>query len=170
MINNIIYYIATYIIWLFLTWPFNPLNLQDIVAGLVVAFVGVIVFSPRIQKKYSKKSPASKFKVEKLLWAILYVPILIYYMIVANFDVLYRIIKTERLIKPGIVKVNTKLKNPLARTILCNSITLTPGTLTVDIKEEVIYVHWVNITTSSPQKATQKIAGRFEKILKKVFE
>jgi multicomponent Na+:H+ antiporter subunit E len=63
----------------------------------------------------------------------------------ANFDVAYRVI-TGR-INPAIVKINPNLKNDLSLTILANSITLTPGTLSVDVddKSNELYVHWINI-------------------------
>ena len=54
--------------------------------------------------------------------------------------------------------------------MLCNSITLTPGTLSVDIVEDIIYVHWINISEDTIPAATEKIAGRFERILKRIFE
>ena len=63
----------------------------------------------------------------------------------ANVDVAYRVI-TGR-INPAIVKINPNLKNDLSLTILANSITLTPGTLSVDVDEKTneLYVHWINI-------------------------
>jgi multicomponent Na+:H+ antiporter subunit E len=157
-------YITSYIIWLLLSWPFNPADLQDIIAGLLVSIIPALLFGRRPEAG----TPAFTFK--RAGWALLYIPVLAYNMLLANLDVLYRIISPERPINPGIIKISTNLKNPLARAILANSITLTPGTLTVDIKENVIYVHWINITTSSQNVATKKIAGRFEGILKKVFE
>jgi multicomponent Na+:H+ antiporter subunit E len=63
----------------------------------------------------------------------------------ANVDVAYRVI-TGR-INPAIVKIDPKLKNDVSLTILANSITLTPGTLSVDVDEKTneLYVHWINI-------------------------
>jgi len=63
----------------------------------------------------------------------------------ANVDVAYRVI-TGR-INPAIVKINPKLKTDLSLAILANSITLTPGTLSVDVDEKTneLYVHWINI-------------------------
>jgi multicomponent Na+:H+ antiporter subunit E len=45
------------------------------------------------------------------------------------------------------VKINPNLKNDLSLTILANSITLTPGTLSVDVDQKTneLYVHWINI-------------------------
>lgn len=63
----------------------------------------------------------------------------------ANLDVAYRVI-TGR-IHPGIIKVHSALKTDLGIFILANSITLTPGTITVDIdeKDHDLYVHNINV-------------------------
>jgi len=63
----------------------------------------------------------------------------------ANVDVAYRVV-TGR-INPAIVKINPRLKNDMSLAILANSITLTPGTLSVDVDQKTneLYVHWINI-------------------------
>ena len=93
-------------------------------------------------------------------------------MIKANLDVVYRVVHPKMPIRPGIVKVKTTLKTHTAMTALCNSITLTPGTLSVDLDHEsgYIYIHWINVQAEDIQKATELVVGRFEKILKKALE
>jgi multicomponent Na+:H+ antiporter subunit E len=82
----------------------------------------------------------------------------------ANFDVVYRVI-TGR-IRPGIVRMRTGLENDASITLLANSITLTPGTLSVDVdgKTNDLYVHWINvderILEQLPRDCTQ-ICGTF---------
>ena len=63
----------------------------------------------------------------------------------ANVDVAYRVV-TGR-INPAIVKINPRLKNDMSLAILANSITLTPGTLSVDVDQKTneLYVHWINV-------------------------
>ncbi|MCS7180951.1 MAG: Na+/H+ antiporter subunit E, partial [bacterium] len=73
-------------------------------------------------------------------------------------------------IKPGIVKIPIELKSSLARTILANSITLTPGTFTVKITDRYLYIHWIYIYTYEKEKQKEIIIGLMEKILKRVFE
>ena len=62
----------------------------------------------------------------------------------ANIDVAYRVI-TGR-INPAIVKINPDLRNDMSLTFLATSITLTPGTLSVDVdpKTNELYIHWIN--------------------------
>ena len=100
---------------------------------------------------------------------------LIWELAKANFDVAYRVILSllrprNMPIAPGIVKVKTKLKSDLGKAILANSITLTPGTFTIDLKDDYLYIHWINVQHKDIEKATQDIVGRFEKFLLKIFE
>jgi multicomponent Na+:H+ antiporter subunit E len=63
----------------------------------------------------------------------------------ANIDVAYRVI-TGR-INPGIVKIDPNLRNDTSLTLLATSITLTPGTLSVDVDQKTneLYIHWINV-------------------------
>ena len=110
------------------------------------------------------------FNPVRLFWAILYIPVFSYYVIKANFDVAYRVFHPNLPIKPGIVKVKTNLKSELARTFLANSITLTPGTLTIDIVDDFLYIHWINITSVDQMEETKIIVEKFERFLRRIFE
>ena len=88
----------------------------------------------------------------------------------ANFDVAYRVLHPKMPISPGIVKVKTGLKSEMARTFLANSITLTPGTMTVDIKDDHLYIHWINVRHTEVEDASKDIVSRFEPLLKKIFD
>jgi multicomponent Na+:H+ antiporter subunit E len=53
--------------------------------------------------------------------------------------------------------------------VLANSITLTPGTLTVDLLDDTMYIHWIDAKTLNPEQAHKEIAEKFENILLKIF-
>jgi multicomponent Na+:H+ antiporter subunit E len=72
-------------------------------------------------------------------------------------------------IKPGIVRIKTKLTTPVGRLALANSIALTPGSLVIDIEGDSLFIHWLNIKTTDPDEATRAIAGAFEEHLEKTF-
>ena len=72
-------------------------------------------------------------------------------------------------IRPGIVKVRTGLKSRMGRLLLANSITLTPGTLTVEIEGEWLYVHWVQVEREDIDFATAKIVAGFERYLEVMY-
>ncbi|MCK7577201.1 MAG: Na+/H+ antiporter subunit E [Chromatiales bacterium] len=86
-------------------------------------------------------------------------------LVLSNLDVAFRVLHPRLPIAPGIVKVKTRLKTPLGRLLLANSITLTPGTITVEMRGEDIYVHWIKVADEDPEGATAAIVGGFEKYL-----
>ena len=53
--------------------------------------------------------------------------------------------------------------------ILANSITLTPGTFALDIIDDTLLIHWINVKTEDVKEATKMIGERFEKYLKVIF-
>jgi multicomponent Na+:H+ antiporter subunit E len=72
-------------------------------------------------------------------------------------------------LNPGIVKVRTRLKSRMGRLLLANSITLTPGTLTVDIDGEWLYIHWVTVASADIEAATAAIVSGFEDYLEVMY-
>ena len=93
-------------------------------------------------------------------------------MVKANLQVAAIVLNPLRPIRPGIVKIRTSLAKDTAMTVLANSITLTPGTFTVDIDPEsqVLYIHCITVAGTDLDENTKRIGGRFERILKEVFE
>lgn len=91
----------------------------------------------------------------------------------ANIDVAYRVITGK--INPGIVKISPNLKSDLGITMLANSITLTPGTLSVDIDEESndLYIHWINVKSKALQKKPidyKYVCGKFPNWIRRIAE
>jgi multicomponent Na+:H+ antiporter subunit E len=86
--------------------------------------------------------PVSPKRFVFFLW---YIIILFFEIIKANFDVASRVIRPSLPINPGVVIIQTKLKSDIAKTILANSITLTPGTFTLDIQEDRMLIHWIDV-------------------------
>ncbi len=159
------------IIWFLLAWPFPEapgawgLDWASVVAGIVVA-IGVALFFGE------KRVPAPRpGKLKRYLWAVAYVPIFFWYCFLANLDVVYRVIHPDMPIRPGIVKVKTTLTTDSAITVLANSITLTPGTLTVDVAPGgYLYIHWIYVREEDVEGATRAIVSRFERILRRIYE
>ncbi len=72
-------------------------------------------------------------------------------------------------VEPGIVRVHTRLKSRMGRLLLANSITLTPGTLTVEIEGEWLWVHWVTMEAVDQEEATRRIVAGFERYLEVMY-
>ncbi len=98
-----------------------------------------------------------------------YIVVFIIALLKSNLDVARRVLSPSLPINPGIVKFKTNLPTDFSKMVLANSITLTPGTLTIDIIEDTFYIHWIDVKTTDPEKAFTEIAEQFEKILLKIF-
>ena len=154
--------LLAFVLWILLFWSVEPAVLA---AGAFFALLTAIVlgdiYPDRLHKLLNPK---------RWLFFLMYVPYFLYYCIRANLDVAVRVIHPDVPIRPGIVKVRTTLTTDMAKTFLANSITLTPGTLTVDLDGQDLYVHWINIDTEDVDKRTAEICGRFEPLLRRIFE
>ena len=158
----ILLFIISFGFWILITFNFSQ---PYLITGAVASLLTTIFFGKHFLSKWTKF-----FNPIRYIWLIIYIPIFLWECIKANFDVAYRVIHPGLPINPGIVKVKTKLKTDIAKVFLANSITMTPGTLTVDIIDDTLYIHWINVTSKNPAEYTHKIAGRFEKFLKRIFE
>jgi multicomponent Na+:H+ antiporter subunit E len=160
--KRFIHFLILLVIWLLLTWS---LQWQDVLIGVVIALLADLLLGDIFPLGAVKV-----FHPVRFFWMFIYAWVFLFYVIKANFDVAYRVINIFLPIKPGIVKVRTKLQTDMARTFLANSITLTPGTLSVDIVGDHLYVHWINIVSEDPQLETEIIVRRFENLLERIFE
>ena len=91
-------------------------------------------------------------------------------MVKANLNMLRYVYSPRIAIKPGVVEVKTRLKSPIGRLALANSIALTPGSLVLELEGDRLFIHWLDVPTDDPEEATRLIAGPFEDHLEKVFE
>jgi len=166
--RRVVYFVLAFVIWVLLSWPFvdGGIDIQVVLAGVVASGIVALLFHEVLpQEHHVFVSPT------RILWALAYIPVFFYYVILANFDVVYRALHPAMPISPGIVKIKTKLKTEAGITALANSITLTPGTLTVDLTDDgFLYVHWINVKSTDTDEATKLIAEKFEYFLEKIFE
>jgi multicomponent Na+:H+ antiporter subunit E len=157
-----------FVIWILLTWPFadGKIDIQVVVAGLIASIMVALLVHEILPKEHRVFiSPL------RLFWLLVYLPVFFYYMVIANLDVLYRALHPKMPIRPGIVKIKTNLKTESGITALANSITLTPGTLTVDLTDDgFLYIHWINVKSDDIEQATKLISQKFEWFLKRIFE
>ncbi len=167
---RLVLFAAAYLFWLLLVWPVSPYDGQllwgDIAVGAVAAAVVALVMRDVVSHQFGRLLEPARY-----FWAAVYLVVFGYYVVKANLDVAYRVLHPSMPIRPGIVKVRSKLRSDSARTALANSITLTPGTLTVDITADgIFYVHWINVVSIEEEDAARQILGRFEWFIQKILE
>ncbi len=157
----ILNWIFLFLVWLMFT---STLFWQEVIVGAAVSML-LSLMSIRLFTCCT----LSILNPVKIFWMIWYFFVFLKALIIANFDVARRVISPSLPINPGIVKFKTKLKTNYSKMVLANSITLTPGTLSVDVVGDTFYIHWIDVETTDPEEAFKIIAEPFEKVLLKIF-
>lgn len=173
MISFIVTTILCFIVYLLFTtgsgtdiWIWSY---EEIIFGIILSvLVGIVA-----RKIFVKKSLRMLSPVRWIMFLVYVAGPFFAGMAKANIDVAYRVITGK--INPGIVKISPNLKTDLGVTLLANSITLTPGTLSVDIDEDTndLYIHWINVKKEALEKKPvdcKHICGKFDKWVRRVAE
>ena len=156
-------FIVTFLIsmglWLILSGKFDyfHISLGIISCGIVSAFSSDLLFPHGLPSRL----------VSKALGFITYLPWLMYQILLANLHVLYLSLHPRLLqkINPQIVRFNSKLKTDISLVTLANSITLTPGTITLFVSIDGEFkVHAID------DKLAQGLPGEMEERIAKAFE
>jgi multicomponent Na+:H+ antiporter subunit E len=147
--------------WLVLTQDTDGLSLAGAAALSLaaVAFAGPVIFEERLLGDTRGLLRLDLF-VRYLLTVLLH-------SYIASAELIWRML--ARRYDPGIVRIRTRLRSPLGRAILANSVSLIPGTLSLWMKDRYLYVHWFDARTSHTVKAGHLIMQRPERLLERVF-
>ena len=151
-------FLVSLLLWLLLV---GNLNRDELVAGAFVSLMVTLLFGARFTIftgfRFSWLAP---------LYILIYLGNFFVALVRANLDLAARVLTPSLPINPALVEINTQLKSPLGKLLLANTITLTPGTLTVDVIDDRLLVHWVYCPPGTDlQQATDRIAASFEKHL-----
>ena len=141
-------FVLTFITYLLLSWSGEALPAYEYLIALIVA---AIAYCSLGRNKTSRRYGLDGLSPKRWgLFVVYFFGPFLWALIKANLDVAWRVI-TGR-VKPGIVKVQSGLTSGLAQTVLADSITLTPGTMTVDVDPENgdLYVHWIYVSDLHP--------------------
>lgn len=150
--------IALALFWLGLSGHFTPLMLS---LGAVSVIMSVIL-SGRLGVLDREGAPYLS-----TIGFLLYLPWLLKEIVGANITVIRACLRADLDIKPALVKVKTSCVSDLAKTLFANSITLTPGTITVLVEQDRLLVHTLYEDDAGPnafdemdRRSSRAIDGR----------
>lgn len=153
-------WLLLFALWLIVN---SSLAAPILITGAIVSFAIAWIFSRRSTVWNITITPRAAWHF------LVYTGVFFAELVKANLNMLRYVYSPRIDIRPGIVKVHMRLKSPLGRLALANSIALTPGSLVMDIRGETMFVHWLDVKTTDPDEATEMIAGPFERQLEAVF-
>ena len=160
MLKKLLWYVQ-YVVLLTGTWIIfsERIDLETLIFGLVGSFAALAATDRLVLKdSYITLYPV---RVERMFVYALRLVIAIY---VAGFQAIWRMMTGK--VDVGIVDITTTLEHPFAKSLLSNSITLTPGTVTLAEEGQKLKIIWLGCKTHDPEIAGREIKGPFEKLLK----
>ena len=132
-------------LWFLLSGLFTGL----LIGCAIASCAGVVWIAARMDREDRAFPPV------QIRWGrwVSYVGWLLKEIAVANFDVARRIAHPDLPISPVVIRVPTSQRTELGRVIYANSITLTPGTVSIDVDEDSIVVHALSATAAAELEA-----------------
>ena len=127
-------YLLFFIVWIIFN---GNITTEIVLFGVVIATI-IFVFVCRFMD-YSLKKEVMFYR--KTGYIVAYIGLLIVEIIKANVEMIRIVLNVEEQMEPVIVKFRTTLHSETARVMLANSITLTPGTITISLEEDELTVH-----------------------------
>ena len=150
--------IALALAWSALTGEFTVVNLAT---GFVLGYLALWVMRyVMATSSYFRKVRQIVSLAFVFLWAL----------IVANIRVSYSVLAPLNKMRAGIIAIPLDITTDEEITLLANMITLTPGTLTIDVSDDrrVLYVHGMHV--QDPESFREEIKQGFEKKVREAFE
>ncbi len=131
---------------------------EELIAGIIIATIVGYLTRNILGEKFSYFFHPKRW----LLLLVYAIGPLFFAMARANLDVAYRVITGK--IRPGIVKISPGLTRDESKTLLANSITLTPGTFTLEIDDKGnFYVHWIYVPKGKEKPTPEELCGYLPK-------
>ncbi len=158
-------YLTTFFTLLLVYLLLAGFTVDEVILGSIVSAILSIILANYLDLKIDWKFP-----IKLLKFLVIYIPVFIWKLILANLDVARRVLSIKIPLNPGIIKVKTNLKGDFGKLTLANSITLTPGTLSIDVEDDYIYIHTIDVKGKTELENQANISGPFEKILGGIFE
>jgi len=153
-----------YAIYLILSGGFKPV---DLIFGAASALIAAWLCAGLLIRD------SSKLRFGRLAALIKYlVRYFLIYEVRAHYEVAKAALSPSMPIRPGIVEVPYRLRSEYAVLMLANSITNTPGTVTVAVDEGggKLYVHWIRVEDTDPEVCRELISAEFEEFARRVFD
>lgn len=163
-------FVFCFLFWLLLTWSVHPLGLlmDAVFSALVAAFTA---------KFFIHSKAFHFFNPVRILTLFLYCFVFFWEMMKASISITPIILSGKRSrCESGIIRVPAADGlNEYALAMVSNCITLTPGTMTIDVVEDetgknYYYVHWMNVTELDRDKAGDIIKGTMEKWIGRIWK
>lgn len=134
--HMLLVFLLGWLAWLLLA---GTLAVEEVVAGALVSLLVTLLSGPHLAV-YA----GVRLTPDAVVSLIAFFAVFLRALLHANIDMARRVLSPSLPIRPAVVEVETQLQSALGKLLLTNAITLTPGTLSIDVEDNRIRVHWVD--------------------------
>jgi multicomponent Na+:H+ antiporter subunit E len=159
MIQHLLMNLMLTFVWVAIT---GTLNFVNFLFGYILGFAILWL----IERRKNKEKKQYFYRVPKIIGFILY---FIYDLLKANFKIAFDVMTPNYFMSPGIVEYPLNAQNDFEITMLSNIISLTPGTLIIDVSEDrqAMYIHAMYLTDK--EKFIEHIRNNIENRLLEIL-
>ena len=157
MLTQVMFNVGVAFVWILLNGNYT---IQSFFVGYLLGLVFLYLFRNQLGKK---------LYIYKWWAALVLLCVFLRELIKANFEVIYQVLKPKLSIMPGFVAYRTELESEAQVVLLANMITLTPGSLSVELSPDnkTIYLHL--LCDTNKEDIIRHIKTEFEDRIKEVF-
>ncbi len=168
MISSLPYKFSVVLLSLVGLWALlnQTLSLDVLAVGLVPIVLILVLF-----RSFIAQLDVPPLWRPRCLWAIFVFGVVFFRaLVLSTVDVAWRVVHPKLPLRPAIVVIRLRLRQPGAQLLLANAITLTPGTLSMDLRGQDLYIHWLDHRDQLDSVAAKKaIADQFERCLEAIY-
>lgn len=147
--------IIMFVFWMLLSGEFSfVLILSGIISSILVSYMSHDLLTGTVNIKLG---------TIRIIRFIKYLPWLLWQIVLANIDLIYRTLHPRMPIDPRIISFKNEYKTDMGMVTLANSITLTPGTVTIEVNKDEFIVHAL-----AKESAESLITGEMQARVKKI--
>ena len=151
--------LALFAAWIVYTQDMHPASLAS---GVVLAALASAFSYPVFYEDLPQSRMLLRFDL-----VLLYFLFLLYQSIISSISLIYLMLRGNY--NPGIVRVKTHLRSRIGRTLLANTISLVPGTLSLWMEGPYIFIHWFDKKTGNRIQAGKCTMEPMQKLLERIF-
>lgn len=145
-LNSIIQFVLLFGLWLMLSGHYDVTHISmGVISCLLIIFLNIRLrkyyyFEDELEEAQAKLKGIAPGRI-RIARLFFYIPWLIWQIVIASLQVAAVVLRPKMPIDPALMHFKTKLPNMESKVILANSITLTPGTITIRLKGNDFLVH-----------------------------
>lgn len=163
----LVFNLALAIVWMVLQKSFT---LVDFTVGMLVGFGVIALTEPALEWQSPGRRRDGRAGYARFTWRVIsFAGFALWAIVRSNLEVARIVLSPRHVFRPGIVAIPLDVQSDMGITLLANLITITPGTVTLDVASDrrTLYIHVMDVR--DPAALRDEIKDQFERRVMELF-